>query len=97
MDRRQDGMAVQHAEHPAPSSGTMTLPDEEDAGKGAMRPAAADRPLALPARQAWTATTSAPRATGSARRRHRTTDPALIRASCGNAAVRPSTERARRS
>ena len=97
MDRRQVGMMARRAGHPAPTSGKTAMPAEGDAAEGnAMRLAAADRPLPLSVRIAWTATTTAPRATGSARRRHRTTDPAFTRA-CRPAASHSTTERVRRS
>ncbi len=99
MDRRQDGMAAASlTEHPATPRGNTSAPSGGDAEEGgAMRHAAADHLLPASVCMAWTATSPASRATGSARRRHRTTAPAVIRASRPLCAVRPTMEELRRS
>lgn len=99
MDRRQDGMAAgKLTGHPATPQGNANGPSGGDAEEGgAMRHAAAHRLLPASVCEAWTATSPAPRATGSARRRHRTTAPAVIRTSHLRGAVRPTMKKLRRS
>ena len=98
MDRRHDGMAAaSFAGYPALPQGASSAPRDGDAAGGVAMRHAADRPLPMSACMAWTAIRPAPRATGSARRRRRTTEPCTTRAGRPMAAARSPTERARRS